>query len=124
MSESDAQARIRAKASSLGIKLWRNNVGAMKTPGGSFVRYGLANDSAMLNEIFKSSDLIGIKPVTITPEMVGTVIGQFIAREVKHEGWKYTGTQRERAQKAFLDLVNKLGGDANFTTGETEGDNL
>ena len=118
MSESDIQARIRLEASKRGIHLWRNNVGVLRNEQGGYVRYGLANDSHQLNAVFKSSDLIGIKPILITQEHVGTTIGQFIAREVKTPGWKYTGTAREKAQKAFIDLINERGGDASFTTGD------
>jgi hypothetical protein len=119
--ESDIQAKVRLEASRNGIRLWRNNVGALKTPDGSYLRYGLANDSPHLNAVFKSSDLIGIRPILITQDMVGKTIGQFVAREVKAPGWLYRDTQRERAQRAFIDLINKLGGDAAFTTGDEEG---
>lgn len=115
--ESTVSNDIRLEASQLGYRLWRNNVGALSTPSGQFIRFGLANDSAQLNKVIKSADLIGIKPILITPEHVGMTIGQFISREVKHAGWKYTGTERERAQLAWADLINSLGGDACFTTG-------
>ena len=105
-SESATQAAVRIEASHKGARLWRNNVGAGKLDDGSFVRWGLANDSAALNHVLKSSDLIGI-----------TREGQFLAREVKHAGWKYTGTDRERAQLQFIQLINSLGGDAAFATG-------
>jgi len=116
-SESGVLSDIRLEASQRGARLWRNNVGATYTPSGQFLRYGLANDSAALNAAIKSADLIGIRPVIITPQDVGRVIGQFISREVKHPGWKYTGTDRERAQLAWAELINSLGGDACFTTG-------
>ena len=118
MSETDVQAIIRLEATRKGLRLWRNNVGAFQTPDGSYVRFGLANDSPRLNSIFKSSDLIGIRPIRITRDMVGMVIGQFVAREIKPEGWIYKGTDREKAQKAFIDLIKQLGGDAAFATGE------
>jgi hypothetical protein len=50
--------------------------------------------------------------------MVGRVIGQFICREVKKTGWTYKATDREKAQQNWINLINKLGGDAAFTTGE------
>lgn len=118
MLEANIQALIRLEASRFGIKLWRNNVGALQDMQGRYVRYGLANDSAQLNAILKSSDLIGIKPVLITQDMVGITIGQFVAREIKSPTWKYKGTEREKAQQAFIDLINQLGGDAMFCTGE------
>ena len=116
-SESGISSDIRLEASQRGYRLWRNNVGATYTPSGQFIRFGLANDSAQLNKAIKSADLIGIRPVLITQEHVGLTIGQFISREVKHPGWRYTGIERERAQLAWAELINSLGGDACFTTG-------
>jgi len=112
--ESDVQSRVRVAESRKGARLWRNNVGAYRTESGAFVRYGLANDSHDVNLRIKSSDLIGIRPVTIGPEHVGRVLGQFVAREVKRPGWKYRGTPREVAQERFIALVASMGGDAKF----------
>jgi hypothetical protein len=98
--------------------LWRNNVGAATTADGSFIRFGLANDSSGLNKILKSADLIGINPVQITQDMVGCVIGQFISREVKTKNWRYTGTAREQAQLKWIELILSLGGNACFANGE------
>ena len=107
----------RLHVSSIGGRIWRNNVGAGKIEGsGSYIRWGLCNDTPKLNAAVKSSDLVGILPITIRSEHVGTRIGQFIARETKHPTWKYTGTDREQAQLKFITLVNALGGDAKFTT--------
>jgi len=117
ISESAVQTNIRIEASRIGARLWRNNVGAYQSDAG-FIRYGLCNESKAMNEAVKSSDLIGIKPVLITQSMIGTTIGQFMAREVKKGDWKFTGTPRETAQLKFLEIVNALGGDGKFTTGE------
>jgi hypothetical protein len=117
-SETAVQTRVRLEASRIGGRLWRNNVGAGKLQEGSFLRWGLANESKEMNKIIKSSDLIGLKPVLITSEHIGQVIGQFVAREVKPEAWRYGATEREQAQLKFLELVASLGGDAAFANGE------
>jgi len=105
--ESLVMAEVRLEASRQGYRLWRNNVGAGKLENGSFLRWGLCNESAQMNHMMKSSDLIGISPD-----------GQFVARECKARGWVYTGTPREVAQRAFIDFINARGGDAAFATGE------
>jgi hypothetical protein len=115
--EAAAQQQVRLEASKAGARLFRNNVGAAKTDTGSFIRFGLANDSAALNSKVKSADLIGIRPVMVTREHLGKTIGQFVSREIKRPGWKYTGTEREGAQLRWIMIINTLGGDAAFTTG-------
>ncbi len=117
-SEMAAQNAIRLEASRRGDRLFRNNVGAGKLENGSFLRWGIANDSEAVNKVIKSGDLIGIKRVTITPAHVGHVIGQFYSVEVKRPGWKYSGTGREAAQLKWASLVTAMGGCAHFSTGE------
>ena len=117
-SEKVAQANVRLLAARAGFPLWRNNVGAVKDERGNFFRFGLANDSAKMNDAIKSADLIGIKPVAITSEMVGHTIGQFVSYEIKEQGWTYTGTPREQAQRKWAEMVVSYGGLAKFTTGD------
>ena len=114
LSETAVQTNIRLEASRCGMRLWRNNVGGTYTQEGSFLRYGLCNDTKAMNKLIKSSDLIGLRPVLIEPHHVGHVIGQFVAREVKEQAWRFGGTERENAQLAFLKLVLSMGGDAAF----------
>lgn len=117
-SETDTQQRLILGAACEGWHLTRNNVGAGVDAAGRPVRFGLWNESKRVNEHLKSSDLIGIRRRQILPEHVGGFIGQFVAREVKRPGWVYAGTPRERAQRAFLEMIAAQGGDAKFTTGE------
>ena len=116
-SEAAVQASVRLEAARKGVRLFRNNVGALVDSRGVPVRYGLANDSKQLNEVMKSADLIGWRPLLIEPRHVGTVVAQFVSREVKAVGWHYTGADREPAQLAWAQLVTSGGGDAAFCTG-------
>jgi len=118
VSEAAVASRVRLEAGRKGIWLMRNNVGAAKLENGRVLRYGLANVSKQQNSVLKSSDLIGIKPVTITQYMVGGTIGQFIARETKPEHWQYSGNTHEQAQLAFLNRAIGLGADACFANKE------
>ncbi len=117
-SETWASSVVRLEAARMGHYLWRNNVGAGYMQDGSFLRFGLANDSAQVNKTHKSSDLIGIRRRLIVPADVGKIIGQFLAREMKKPGWFYTGIDREPAQLKFIQLVQAAGGDARFANGE------
>lgn len=84
-------------------RLWTNPVGCSvfydSDTGRSYpVDYGLC---------VGSSDLIGIRPIRITEEHVGKVIGQFVAIETKAPGMKSKATE---AQKTFLALIERFGG--------------
>ena len=116
MNEDEVIQQIRLAASKAGARLWRNNNGAAYDARGHLVRYGLANESERISKEIKSSDLIGIEPVLILPEHVGKIIGRFVSPEVKRTGWTYTGKDREKAQLAWINLINSLGGRAMFAT--------
>jgi len=121
VTEKTATRYCQLEAAKCGDVLWRNNVGQVDPTtydGKSFIRYGLANHSKAMIKMIKSSDLIGIRQITVTKDMVGSIIGQFVAREIKKPGWRYTGNGREEAQLRFLELVLSMGGDAAFSTGE------
>lgn len=79
-----------------GCRLFRNNCGAYKDASGRLVRYGLVKGS---------SDLIGLKSITITPDMVGRKLAVFTAIEVKTPTGKPTPEQLH-----FVNRVKELGG--------------
>lgn len=113
--EQAVQQEIRAAAPAAGCILWRNNSGAAVDPDtGRPIRYGLGNDSKQINAVLKSSDLIGITPVTVTAAHVGQVLGVFTAVEVKRPGWTRPSGKREQAQATFLSLVERFGGVGTF----------
>ena len=98
MNEETAIMRlIQFEASKRGnIRLWRNESGLFYAPNGARVKAGLCKGS---------SDLIGLRSVLITREMVGTFVGQFMAVEVKTPEGRLTDEQ-----KKYLDTINALGG--------------
>jgi hypothetical protein len=117
MLESAVQQRVQLELARFGALVWRNNVGACEDKTGRIIRYGLCNDSAQLNARIKSSDLIGVTPVTITQDMVGKTVGVFTAVECKHSDWHMTpGDKRAQAQLRFIELVRSVGGIGGFVT--------
>ena len=121
MKETPVQQRVRLEAGYSDIMLWRNNVGVLPDRDGRPVRFGLANESAKQNAEFKSSDLIGIYPMLITPAMVGQRVGVFIAPETKHTDWHMTPSDAHaKAQLAFHDVVRQYGGRAGFVRSAEE----
>jgi hypothetical protein len=77
------------------VRLFRNNTGALKDMHGRLVRFGLCQGS---------SDLIGWRTVTITPDMVGQNLAVFTAIEVKDKGRPTPEQQR------FIEVVRDAGG--------------
>lgn len=117
-SEAAVTSLVRLEANAKGVLLFRNNVGALQDRQGRWVRFGLANDSERQNEHLKSGDWIGLRKVLIGPQHVGTVLGQFVSREIKRADWRYTGKGRERAQNGWNALITAWGGDACFAASE------
>lgn len=110
MTEAEVQQATRLEAARLGWHLWRNNAGAFEDKDGRWVRYGLANESKKLNDVLKSSDLIGFDDA-----------GTFTAAECKPSNWTYNqNNDREAAQLEFITLVRKHGGRAGFVTDPTK----
>lgn len=120
VSEASVLNRVRLRASAIGMRTWRNNVGAGYGEDGSFMRWGLANESTAVNASVKSADLIGIRPRIIQPDDMGKLIGQFVSYEVKHASWTFRGDAREVAQLNWANLILSLGGDARFITSASQ----
>ena len=93
--EAKVQNDIRIACGAGPARLWRNNTGALKDATGRLVRYGLCPGS---------SDLIGLRQVTITPDMVGQTLAVFTAIEVKDQG------RLTEQQRAFITMVQQAGG--------------
>ena len=89
------QNAIRLEHGAGPARLWRNNTGALKDQAGRLVRYGLCPGS---------SDLIGLRQVVVTPDMVGQTLAVFTAIEVKDRG------RLTPEQQAFLTMVTQAGG--------------
>lgn len=106
-SEAAIVADVRLAWSNAGGRIFRNNCGQYVVEPGRVIRYGVCNPGG--------SDLIGWRPVTITPEMVGQTIAQFTALEVKRKGGKPTGEQVR-----FIKAVQAAGGLAGVVTSADE----
>jgi hypothetical protein len=96
VSEQELQQRIRLELGHGPVRLWRNNVGALRDPHGRLVTYGLCRGS---------SDLIGLRQITITPEHLGQQLAVFAALEIKTQRGRPTAEQLQ-----FLAVVRELGG--------------
>lgn len=111
LTESQNQKLILNNYNKGDLRLFRNNVGMLKNEKGTYVHYGLHNGS---------HDLIGIKKVKITPDMVGKTIGVFVSIEIKKSGWKPPTPKNKKSyekfkgQKNWMDFVNKFGGESWF----------
>ena len=121
MSEQRIQQEIRLALGNGTARLWRNNVGtgwagqATKItagnlravqfsirPGDVLVRQGRPLHAGLCKG---SSDLIGLRSITIGPEHLGQTLAVFAAVEVKAPTGRTTPDQR-----AFIDAVAAMGG--------------
>lgn len=82
------------------LVLWRNNRGVATGANGAPLRYGVGPNGA--------SDWLGYRIVTITPEMVGKTLAQFVAVEAKAPD----AGAPDDAQIRFIERVNASGGKA------------
>lgn len=90
-------------------RLFRNNVGT-----GFQGKHSFLEDGTLLLQYPRrikfglcvgSSDIIGFKSVTITPEMVGENVAVFCALETKSDDGKVTTDQ-----SGFIEMVQTMGG--------------
>lgn len=120
-SEEVNQQRIRLMIANENMTPMRNNLGACFDKSGRLIRYGLMNDSKKLNENIKSSDLVLPRPMLITQEWVGHVLGVFAAIEVKESGWVYDEKDpHSKAQWRFHEIIRNAGGFAGFASSPEE----
>lgn len=109
-SESAVQNEIRLALSKAGVLNFRNNTGqawqgskTIRQPNGDLL---IKNPRPVNFGLHKgSSDIIGLKPVTITEDMVGQTLGVFVAIEVKAGKGKPTVPQQ-----VFLKCISEHGG--------------
>lgn len=113
-SEAAVQQQARLRGAQRGMWLLRNNSGVAQGENGRPIRFGLANESKEMNEQIKSSDLIGITPITCR---CGWRYGVFTGLECKPLGWHLTpGDKRGQAQLRFGQKVISMGGIFRFVS--------
>ena len=108
MNEAALTRHIQVALTGKHSRMWRNNCGVLIDSRGQRVTYGLCPGS---------SDLIGLRALTITPEMVGETVAVFVAVEVKRPDFR--GKVPEHQQQ-FITTVRELGGRAGFATSVSE----
>lgn len=122
--EGKASQAVRVRASTWGLKLFRNQSGALCDKDGRLIRFGLGNESKKLNQELKTGDFVGWTSLVITPEMVGKTVPIFTNIEAKAAGFKprveYNKNSREYAQNKFNLLVEAAGGMAGFASCEND----
>jgi hypothetical protein len=99
MNETAIQQHIRLALGKLRhVRMFRNNCGKLPDPRtGRWIEFGVGNPGG--------GDLLGWRTVTVTPEMVGQQVAQFVSLEVK------TATGRVRPeQERWRQVVQQAGG--------------
>lgn len=95
--ETNVWKELQIKLSPLGFRLFRNQRYKGKSDKGAWLDCGVGGDGG--------SDLIGGRIITITTDMVGSKILQFVAIEAKIKGGYAT-----KDQKQFIEAVTNNGG--------------
>jgi len=120
MNEIPIMRRVMYALSSIpGVRVFRNNVGVAKygpacktcKHNSRWVKYGLFEGS---------SDLIGFKTITITPEMVGKKVAVFVACETKRPAKSSVTPEQDN----FISRVKEAGGIAGIVKSEEEAKRL
>lgn len=120
--EQNIQKLIMVAASKAGARVFRNNTGV-----GWVGKVRRLSDNTIhithprpleAGLCVGSSDLIGWKPTTITPDMVGKTIGVFVALEIK------AGTKPSPEQLTFIENVRRGGGIAGIARSPEEATDL
>lgn len=129
MSEADFMRRCLKRATEMGARLFRVNVGrawvgervdhqmrGINIPPGWVV---LKDARPFRAGVPGMSDLIGWMPVEITPDMVGKTLAVYTAVETKTPRGRVTAEQ-----KKFLDVVSQSGGRAGIARTDGDLDNI
>jgi len=127
MTEADIMRRLQKLATTLGGRLFRNNVGkawigrdeeiretkrVLVYAGDVVIRQGRRFHAGLAPG---SGDLIGFMPVKITADMVGTVVAVFASPEIK------TPTGRATTEQAdWIAMVQRFGGFAGIARNDED----
>ncbi len=123
MSEADLMRLLQMRASELGARLFRQQVGMAwagqleRGPGTFRLLRGdvvIRNARPFHAGIEGMSDLGGWMPIEITPDMVGSTVAVYTQAEIKLRG---RPTDRQRA---WIDAVKKAGGLAGVARNEED----
>lgn len=120
--EAYVQSVVRLNSAAQAYQLGRNNRGALPNEHGVPIRFGWLNDTAALDKVCKTGDLLGYQSgwfrdfETFEPVKVAV----FVMLECKKASWKgfKPADKRESAQMRAIEMVNAAGGIAMFTTGQ------